>query len=185
VVVRRCRDDVDFGVSRYPYELGPGVNPFAGGYFEHAEWPIRRRMHKFASLRPLYEYEANYTNAAGNWMAFSSTATTLRSEALARGGTGLVEAQRYDLWAILAVGYGLRVVGLRTEFYKMCAKDPTHAKLIMPMLEGATDVPATDDLDDVRDKLDGHIAAQLMKAAASLHASNELKRTKGGSAAQQ
>jgi hypothetical protein len=33
-IARRCRDDRDFGVTRYPYELGPGVNPFAGGYFE-------------------------------------------------------------------------------------------------------------------------------------------------------
>jgi hypothetical protein len=34
-IARRCRDDRAFGVTRYPYELGPGVNPFAGGYFEH------------------------------------------------------------------------------------------------------------------------------------------------------
>jgi hypothetical protein len=30
-IARRCRDDRDFGVTRYPYELGPGVNPFSGG----------------------------------------------------------------------------------------------------------------------------------------------------------
>jgi hypothetical protein len=32
-IARRCWDDRDFGVTRYPCELGPGVNPFAGGYF--------------------------------------------------------------------------------------------------------------------------------------------------------
>jgi hypothetical protein len=41
-IARRCRDDKDLGVSRYPYELAPGVSPFSGGYFEHREWTIRR-----------------------------------------------------------------------------------------------------------------------------------------------
>jgi hypothetical protein len=29
-ITRRSRNDRDFGVSRHPYELGPGVSPFAG-----------------------------------------------------------------------------------------------------------------------------------------------------------
>jgi hypothetical protein len=33
-ISRRCRDNKDFGFSRYPYEQGPGVGPFNGGYFE-------------------------------------------------------------------------------------------------------------------------------------------------------
>jgi hypothetical protein len=49
-IARRYRDDRDFGVTRFPYELGPGVNPFAGGYFEHREWPISRGMERHASL---------------------------------------------------------------------------------------------------------------------------------------
>jgi hypothetical protein len=36
-IARRCRDDKVLGVSRYPYELVPGVSPFSGGYFEHRE----------------------------------------------------------------------------------------------------------------------------------------------------
>jgi hypothetical protein len=36
-IARRFRDDKDLGVSRYPYELAPGVSPFSGGYFEHRE----------------------------------------------------------------------------------------------------------------------------------------------------
>jgi hypothetical protein len=36
-IARRCRDDMDLGVSRYPYELAPGVSPFSGSYFEHRE----------------------------------------------------------------------------------------------------------------------------------------------------
>jgi hypothetical protein len=36
-IARRCRDDKDLGVSRYPYELAPGVSPFSGSYFEHRE----------------------------------------------------------------------------------------------------------------------------------------------------
>jgi hypothetical protein len=30
-IARRCRDDKDLGVSRYPYELARGVSPFTGG----------------------------------------------------------------------------------------------------------------------------------------------------------
>jgi hypothetical protein len=52
-IARRCRDDKDLGVSRYPYELAPGVSPFSGGYFEHREWAIRRGMERHPSLRPL------------------------------------------------------------------------------------------------------------------------------------
>jgi hypothetical protein len=36
-IARRCRDDKDLGVSRYPYEVAPGLSPFAGGSFEHRE----------------------------------------------------------------------------------------------------------------------------------------------------
>jgi hypothetical protein len=42
----------------------------------------------------------------------------------------------FDVWAMMAVQYGLRVVGLRVEFCKRSAKDPFHARLVMPALEG-------------------------------------------------
>jgi hypothetical protein len=57
-IARRRRDDKDLGVSRYPYEVAPDVSPFAGGYFEHREWAIRRGTERHPSLRPLFEYEA-------------------------------------------------------------------------------------------------------------------------------
>jgi hypothetical protein len=108
--------------------------------------------------------------SAGYWMSFSSAAMALRGEALKlKGTTGVEEAEMFYGWAMKAVRYGLRVVGLRVEFYKRSAKDPTHARLVMPVLEGQNDTPATDDLDDVMRKLDMHMATQLMKAAASLH----------------
>jgi hypothetical protein len=76
-IARRCRDDKDLGVSRYPYELAPGVSPFSGGYFEHREWAIRRGIERHPRLRPLFEYEAHYMNSAGYWMSFSSAAMDL------------------------------------------------------------------------------------------------------------
>jgi hypothetical protein len=79
----------------------------------------------------------------------------------------------------------LRVVGLRTKFYKKSAKDPMHAKMAMPVMEGQNEIPATDDLEDVMDKLDTHMATQLMKAAASLHAANAVKRSGDGGTASQ
>jgi hypothetical protein len=50
--------------------------------------------------------------------------------------------------------------------------DPMHTRLLMPVLEGNNDTAATDDLDDILEKLDTHMETQLMKAAASLHATN-------------
>jgi hypothetical protein len=86
---------------------------------------------------------------------------------------------------MLAVRCGLPVVGLRTEFYKKSAKDPMHAKMVMLVLEGQNEIPATDDLDDVMEKLDTHMATQLMKAAATLHATNAAKPSGNGGAASQ
>jgi hypothetical protein len=81
------QDEKDLGISRYPYELDPGVSPFSGGYFEHREWTIRLGMDWHPSLRPLFEYEDHYTNSAGYWMSFSSAAMALRSEAFKLEGT--------------------------------------------------------------------------------------------------
>jgi hypothetical protein len=185
-IARRFRDGKDLGVSRYPYVLAPGVCPFSGGYFEHREWAIRRSMERHPSLRPLLEYEAHYSNSAGHWMSFSSAAMALQREALKlEGTTGVKEAEMSDVWAMMAVRYGLRVVGLRVEFYKRSAKDPIYVRLVMPVLEGQSDTPATDDLDDVMEKLDMHMATQLLKAAASLHATNAVKRNGDGGAASQ
>jgi hypothetical protein len=117
-ISRRCRDDKDLDVSRYPYELAPGVSPFSGGYFEHREWATRRGMERHPRLRPLFEYEAHYTNSSGYWMSFSSAAMALRGESLKlEGTTGVEEAEMFDVWAMMAVRYGLQVVGLRVEFY--------------------------------------------------------------------
>jgi hypothetical protein len=119
-------------------------------------------------------------------MSFSAAAVTLRGEALGQEGTtGVEEAKRLDVWGMMAVRYGLRVVGLRVEFHKRSAKDPMHARLVMPVLEGHNDTPATDDLDDVMEKLDTHMDTQLMKAAASLHATNAVKRSGDGGAVPQ
>jgi hypothetical protein len=86
---------------------------------------------------------------------------------------------------MMGVRCGLRAVGLRVEFYKKSAKDPMHARLLMPVLEGNNDTAATDDLDDVLEKLYAHMATHLMKADVSLHATNAVKRSGDGGAASQ
>jgi hypothetical protein len=60
-----------------------------------------------------------------------------------------------------------------------------HARIVMPVLEGQIDTPVTDDLDDVMEKLDRHKTTQLIKAAASFHATNAVKRSGDGGAASQ
>jgi hypothetical protein len=70
-------------------------------------------------------------------MSFSSAAMALRGESLKlEGTTGVEEAERFDVWAMMAVRYGLRIVGLRVEFYTRSAKDPMHDRLVMPVLDG-------------------------------------------------
>jgi hypothetical protein len=86
-IARRCRDDKDLGVSRYLYELAPGVSPFSGGYFGHREWEIRRSMERHPSLCPLFEYEAHYANPEGYWMILSSAVMALRGEVIKLEGT--------------------------------------------------------------------------------------------------
>ena len=74
----------------------------------------------------------------------------------------------------------MRVVGLRPEFYKLVAKDPTYARLVMPTLESRADMPASYDLVEPMEKLKYHIATQLMKAVATFNAS-----VRGGAAKDQ
>jgi hypothetical protein len=65
-------------------------------------------MERHPSLLSLFEYEARYMNSAGHWMSFSSAAMALRGEALKIvGTTGVKEAKMFDVWAMMAVRYGL------------------------------------------------------------------------------
>lgn len=173
-IARRCRDNRELGLSRYPYEAPAGVNPYQGWYFKHKEWPVRRAMEARASLRGIAEHEANYVNAAGYWLVFTSTAYVLRDEETAKpNGAGNEAAKRYDVWGLKGQHYALRALGLRTEYYKLAAEDPGHAKLLMPALEkhaSAGDTSATDTVDEALSKFDAHLATALMQAAASVSA---------------
>jgi hypothetical protein len=60
-----------------------------------------------------------------------------------------------------------------------------HARLLTPVLAGNNDTTATEDLDDVLEKLDTHISTQVIKAATSLHAINARKRSGDGGVAYQ
>jgi hypothetical protein len=50
MIARRCRDDRELSLSRYPYEAAPGVSPYLGGFFAHPEWTVRKGLEKHASL---------------------------------------------------------------------------------------------------------------------------------------
>lgn len=58
----RCRDDNDFHFTPYPFEKGPGVDALSGGFIEHRNWPLRRRMEKHTSIRAVLEYDTCYVN---------------------------------------------------------------------------------------------------------------------------
>ena len=135
-------------------------------------------------MRPVALYECNCINSAGYWLAFHESATQLRQEMLAENN--LSEAHRYDVWSILSVRYALRVLGLRTEFYKMASDDPTTAKMLLPGLERRQNLPAADDIEEALGTFESLLNTQLMKAVATLRTSNAKDRNgtvkKGGSA---
>lgn len=108
-------------------------------------------------------------------MEFHEAAIKLRQEAIkANEGD---RASKFDVWALLSIRYGLRVVGLRVEFYKMAADSPETAKMLQPGLERRQDMAAADDLVDTMDTLDSHMMTQLIKAVATLKASNAGKKS--------
>lgn len=128
-------------------------------------------------MRAVMEYETNYINAAGFWMAFHEAFISLRREALTAGSDD--EAQKCDIWDLVAIRYGLRVVGLRSEFYKMASKDPVHVKMVLRSLEGRNDMAASEDLVEPLETLALHISTQWVNTVATLSVSNATKREKG------
>ena len=179
-VARRCDEDRRYGITRYPYEAGPAVAAFVGGFFDHREWPLRRGLLGQSSMRAVAEYEAKYVNATGYWAAFHQSAITLRTESIEENKPE--DARRFDVWAIIAVRYALRVLGLRCEFYEMAAEDPVQAKMVLPSLERRGKMIAADDMEEPLHQLETHMVSQLMKAVATLSASNATKKNGGGGA---
>lgn len=52
---QRAVQDRCYGLTRYPYEPGPAVSAFAGGFFEHKHWPLRRALSAHGSIREVME----------------------------------------------------------------------------------------------------------------------------------
>lgn len=91
------------------------------------------------------------------------------------------EAKIFDLWAAVAVRYGLQVTGLRCEFYRLAGRDNAYEKLVIPTLEQSTSVAFAENLAEPIEKLDSHFTMQLMKQVATLRARNATKRAGGRS----
>lgn len=70
-------------------------------------------------LCAVVENESHYIKASGYWVDFYEAALDLRSEYLSEEKSG--EALQSDVWGLVGIRYGLRVVGLRPEVYKMAA----------------------------------------------------------------
>ena len=133
-IARRCRDDLDFRAVRYPYEQTPSVSAFNGGFFEHQEipviqWRLRKELENHGSMPAVCEYETHYIIAAGYWMAFHHAASEVRQKSI--DAKEFDEALKCDIWSYIVIRYGLWVVGLRAEFYKLAQRDLTHAKIVV------------------------------------------------------
>lgn len=176
-IAERADREQRYGLSRYPFQAGNAVSAFIGGFFDNDDWPLKRKLAKQQSMYAVAEHEAKYINSAGYWSALHHVAYQMRQEAFEKDNKE--EAEKYDAWAYVAVRYSLRVLGLRAEFYRMAAKDPMYAKLVLPSLERRGETAMADDLDDSLATLESHLSTQMFKAVATLKASNETKRAKG------
>lgn len=125
-------------MTPYPYEAGPAVGAFFGGFFVHKYWPLRRGLAGHQSMRDVMEYESNYINSDGYLMDFQEAAINPRQESLTEGIEE--DSKLLDVWALVSIRYGLSVDGLRSEFYKMDSKDPTSAKMVLPTIEGRNEI---------------------------------------------
>lgn len=118
---------------------------FVEGSFEHCQWDLRKNMEKQFSLRAVTDYEATYINAPGCWCSFHKAAVTTRHVALQEHNP--FDAGSYDVWALISVRFALRVLGIRSEFYKLEADEPTYAGMMLPSLERRGEVMPADHLD--------------------------------------
>lgn len=115
-------------------------------------------------------------NTTGYWAAFHESSIELRAERLAEDK--YEDAGRLDVWAIIYNRYVLRVLGVRSVFYKMAAEDPTYAKMVLPTLDRKGDVVMADDLEKTMVELESHKSTQLIKAVAILSAINATNHSK-------
>lgn len=77
-------------------------------------------------------------------MTFHHATVNLQAEVeLSDPGLG----ERLGLWEYMPISYGLRCVGLRAEFYRLAARDPTYAKLVLHSLENHVEQPTADILE--------------------------------------
>ena len=61
----------------------------------------------------------------------------------------------------------------------MASKDPVYANMVLPSLEGRNNMAVSEDLVETLETLASQMSTQLMKAVATLSASNVTKRAKG------
>lgn len=88
------------------------------------------------------------------------------------------EEHQFDVCKIIAVSYELRVIEMRTEFYRLDAEDPVYANILLPGLERLEEIAVTADLDATLHQLESYRTIQLMNAVEALTTSSDTKRTK-------
>ena len=109
------------------------------------------------------EQAAKYVNAARDGSMVVETAFKMPQNDMKSPGN-MIEVPRFDAWSYVENRYALRVLGLRAEFYRNAAKDPTHAKRLLPMLERRGDVAVADNLNYALANYESHTSTQMFKA---------------------
>lgn len=120
------------------------------------------------------EYEAQYVVLVGYWAALHHSTIDLPQERVKEGKVD--DANLLEDWAFLAVRYSLSVLGLRMEFYRIASGDPTHSKLVHPILKKRAHVAHAEDLKKALTDMMSHSTTNMMKAVPNLQASSTTRR---------
>lgn len=172
------------GMSRLPYCASKaGMNIFQGGFFANDQWEPRVKLQVGQpSMQPIYKYEMNYFNSCGYWLGLQKTCFSIIHQVACGPANADTtrEMSMLNAWAEILGEYALRVLAVRQEFYRNSVKDPVGARLNQEMYEEDSYLPVSDALDERTKQMGTMREAQLMKAIATLAASNNLKRAGGG-----
>lgn len=103
-------------------------------------------------------------------MAFDEAAMQFRHEAWMAHEEDT--AFSYCVWEIVGVMFALRVIGLRTELYKMAAEASATLKMLLAGMEFRQDMTDADDMVEVMEMLGTHLSTQLMNGVANIKTSN-------------
>lgn len=148
---QRVALDRRYDVTRHPDEAGPSISAFVGVVSDDRDWPYRKSCEYACKSRVRGEVREY------GWVLGRISVRTTGTPQEGVSQNKVEEVMRYDVWCVVANRYIIRMLGLRTKFYRMDAEDPSYAKLILPLLEKRGKIPLADVFNEAMHKRESHM----------------------------